>query len=55
MNKKKFDHYPLDEGLKDLRRYYEAGTVPNALNGIIEAAGADADDAKDKLETKKLE
>ena len=32
--------YPLGQGLADIEAYYFAGTIPGALNGIVESAGA---------------
>jgi hypothetical protein len=47
------DAYPLSEALIDVEDYYKAGSIPAALQGIVEQSGADAKDATQKL--KKLQ
>jgi hypothetical protein len=44
------EEYPLNLALIDIGNYYRAGTIPGALAGITEKAGADAKKAEDKLE-----
>ena len=41
--------YPLEAGLADLSLYYEAGTLPAALAGLVESANVDKRKAEDDL------
>lgn len=44
--------YPLAQGLADLEEYYHAGTIPGAITGVVQSAGAEAAEAdKQLLET----
>lgn len=44
--------YPLAQGLADLEEYYHAGTIPAAITGVVQSAGAEAAEAdKQLLET----
>ncbi|MGH7807284.1 MAG: hypothetical protein ACRENT_04255 [Thermodesulfobacteriota bacterium] len=44
------DKYGLSEGLVDINDYFQAGTIPGAIIGIQETAGAAAKEAKEGLE-----
>lgn len=43
------DEYSLSEALIDVENYYKAGSIPAALQGIVEQSGAVANDATQKL------
>jgi hypothetical protein len=43
------DRYPLTQALIDLEDYYNAGTIPGALTGIVEGAGATAKQADEEM------
>ena len=43
------EEYPLSEALIDVEDYYKAGSIPAALQGIVEQSGAAANDATQKL------
>lgn len=44
--------YPLAQGLAELEEYYYAGTIPGAITGVVQSAGAEAARAdKGLLET----
>ena len=43
------DEYPLSEALIDVEGYYKAGSIPAAVLGIVEEAGAKADQATKDL------
>ena len=43
------DKYPLSEALIDVEEYYKAGSIPAAVQGIIEQSGAIAKEATEKL------
>lgn len=41
--------YPLAQGLAELEGYYYAGTIPGAITGVVQSAGAEAASADKKL------
>jgi hypothetical protein len=43
------DEYPLSEALIDIEEYYKAGSIPAAVQGIIEQSGATGKEATDQL------
>jgi hypothetical protein len=43
------DRYPLPQALIDLEDYYNAGTIPGAITGIVEGAGAAAKQADEEM------
>lgn len=43
------DEYQCNQALMDVEDYYAAGTIPGAIKGITEAAGATAADADKKM------
>ncbi len=43
------NEYPLTQALVDLESYYQAGTVPGAILGIAETAGAEGEKADQNL------
>jgi hypothetical protein len=43
------EDYPIAAALADLEDYYHAGTMPGAIIGITESAGAAAQDADERL------
>jgi hypothetical protein len=45
----KADKYPLSEALIDVEDYYKAGSIPAALQGIVEQSGSEAKEATKKL------
>ncbi len=47
---KKVEEYPLMHALNDLDDYYKAGTIPEALNGIVTTSGEQAAAAKKTIE-----
>jgi hypothetical protein len=42
--------YPIEDGLSHLRKYYEAGTLPSALNSIVVSAATEKTAAEAKIE-----
>ncbi|MGO9612917.1 MAG: hypothetical protein ACLPX5_07780 [Dissulfurispiraceae bacterium] len=46
---KPVDGYPLSEALIDVEEYYKAGSIPAAVQGIIEQSGATGKAATDQL------
>ena len=43
------DVYSVHLALSDLEKYYDAGTLPDALDGIIQGANVKSEEAEDKL------
>ena len=43
------DGYRLHQALSDLAKYYDAGALPTALNGIIQEANVKAEEAQAEL------
>src|SRR5262249_46089227 len=43
------DQYPLQQALVDLENYYAAGTIPGAINAIVQDAGATSQTAQLEL------
>lgn len=43
------EEYPLAQGLAELEEYYYAGTIPGAIAGVVQTAGAEAAEADKKL------
>jgi hypothetical protein len=43
------EDYPLDQGLNDINQYENAGTIPGAISGITSNAGAQLQQATDRL------
>ncbi|MGH8532801.1 MAG: hypothetical protein ACREV1_08800 [Gammaproteobacteria bacterium] len=41
--------YPLAQGLADLEEYYYAGTIPGAITGVVQSAGAEGAQADKDL------
>lgn len=45
----KTEQYPLAQGLADLEEYYYAGTIPGAITGVVQTAGAEAAEAEAQI------
>lgn len=43
------DEYPLTQGLGDIESYYYAGTIPGALAGVANDAGATLEEAREEI------
>lgn len=43
--------YPLAQGLADLEEYFYAGTIPGAITGVVQNAGAEAQASNRLMET----